>query len=326
MCDLVENYGLISVIIPVYNAEQYLAQCIDSVLQQTYPHFEICLIDDGSTDKSAEICDAYANRYPQIRAFHKPNGGASSARNVGIKETAGRYIFFLDSDDWLEPDALEKMIFTAAQENADLVFCEAQAIDDEGKIEYKDNYSYKEFYHTGNAYEIMMQMMKQKEFHVAIWMLLLDREIFAKNALLFKEGIMYEDMIISYQFYCLASRAAHVRKTLYNRRYRANSVMTSAKTERNYYSASTVYREVKQFRDSLPESKRSPEHLIRCSYNVLSIYRQMTPEVRRKYRSDYKQIVKDILDNDAYGDTALKLDCKSHLLWGAYKAKQKILK
>lgn len=317
---------MISVIIPVYNSENYLLKCVGSVLAQTYPYFEVLLIDDGSADSSPQLCDEYSASYKNIRAFHKSNGGASSARNVGIREAAGKYIFFLDSDDWLEPDAFEKLITAAAKENADLVFCEAQAIDDEGKTEYKDNYSYRKQYSTGSAYEIMTEMMEHKEFHVVIWLLLLDREIFTKNDLLFIEGIMYEDMIISYQLYCLADRAAHIREKLYSRRYRPNSVMTSAKTEKNYISASTVYREVSKFRSTLPIEKRSPKHLIRCAFNVLIIYRQMTPEVQKKYKSDYDDIIEDILDHNAYGDKALELDCKSHFLWGMYKLKKKIIK
>lgn len=326
MCDSVEDYGLISVIIPVYNVERYLRQCVDSVLAQSYTNYEILLIDDGSVDDSAQMCDTYAEQNKNIRVFHKSNGGASSARNIGIKEATGKYIFFLDSDDWLEPTVFEKMITVAKKENADLVFCEAQAIDDEGKIEYIDNYSYKEQYPTDDSFSTMMNMMDRKEFHVVIWMLLIDREIFTKNSLLFEEGIMYEDMILSYQLYCLSHRSAHVRQKLYNRRYRSNSVMTSKKTEKNYISAATVYREVSKFRSTLPKEKQSPKHVIRCAFNVLSIYRQMPADVQKKYKEDYKDIVKDILNNDAFGDKALKLDCKSHLLWGAYKLKQKIFK
>ena len=321
-----EDYGLVSVIIPVYNAEQYLSKSVSSVLNQTYQRFEILLIDDGSTDQSSQMCDEYAAQYDNIHVFHKKNGGASTSRNVGLENAKGEYIFFLDSDDWLEPNALEMMITTAQKENADLVFCEAQAIDDKGKIELDGHYTYKEHYQTGNAYQIMLKMMERKEFHVAIWMLLLDRRIIIDNNLRFKEGIIYEDMIISYQFYCLANQAAQVNQNLYNRRYRPNSVMTSAKTEKNYISAATVYREVSAFMKTLPGDKQSPKHVIRCAYNVLNIYRQMTSDVQKKYKEDYKDIIQDILDNNAYGDKALKLDCKSHFLWGVYKLKQKILK
>lgn len=321
-----ETVGLISIIIPVYNVEDYLRQCLDSVLEQTYTSFEVIMIDDGSSDSSFSICLDYCEKDIRFNVLQKENGGASSARNVGIQNAKGDYVFFLDSDDWLEPTALEEMISTAKDQNADLVFCEAQAVDDEENILTNTWYSYKSQYATDSSYSIMSRMMEQKEFHVAIWMLLLDRKIFTDNDLLFKEGIIYEDMIISYQFYCLAHRAAHVRQKLYNRRYRPNSVMTSRKTEKNYISAATVYREVAKFRKTLPEETQSPQHLIRCAFNVLTIFRHMTPEIQKKYQSDHQEIIQDILDNDAYGDTSLKLDCKSHLLWGAYKVFRKVFK
>ena len=319
-----KDCGLISVIIPVYNVEEYLNQCVESVLAQTYKNYEIILVDDGSVDASPKICDEYAKQFENISVFHKENGGASSARNVGIKNASGKYIFFLDSDDWIENNTFELLINSAVSEKADLVFCEAQAVDDNGNEFSSNNYGYDSEYPTQNAFDTMQQMIEKKEFHVAIWMLLLERDIFINNNLEFCEGIMYEDMIISYQFYCLAELAAHVNKKLYYRRYHPNSVMTSAKTERNYYSAATVYREVAKFRKTLPENKQSPNHLNRCAYNAINIYRQMTPDIKKKYKSDYESIIKDILDNDAYGDKALKFECKSHLLWIAYKVKEKV--
>lgn len=317
---------LISVIIPVYNVEKYLRQCLDSVLNQTYTNYEVIMVDDGSTDSSYDICLEYCKKDGRFKAFHKENGGASTARNVGLKESKGEYIFFLDSDDWLEFNTLSLMLNTANVEKSDLVFCEAQAINELNNNKLNGYYEYREKYLPDEAYAIMMKMIDRKEFHVAIWMLLLDKRIITDNNLRFKEGIILEDVIIAYQFYCLAHRAAHVRQKLYNRRYRPNSVMTSTKTEKNYISAATVYREVAKFRRTLPVEKQSPQHLIRCAFNVLNIYRQMTPEIQKKYKSDYQEIVQDILDNDAYGDKSLKLDCKSHLLWGAYKAFHKVIK
>ena len=110
------NNPLVSIIIPVYNVEKYLQQCVGSVLAQTYKHLEIVLIDDGSTDQSPRMCDEYAAQYENIYVFHKQNGGASTARNIGLENAKGEYIFFLDSDDWLEPNALETMITTAKSE------------------------------------------------------------------------------------------------------------------------------------------------------------------------------------------------------------------
>lgn len=97
---------IISVIVPVYNAENYLHRCIDSILAQTFTDFELLLINDGSTDNSGEICNAYAQKYPCIRMFHKNNGGVSSARNLGLTKANGEWIVFVDSDDWIEPHYL----------------------------------------------------------------------------------------------------------------------------------------------------------------------------------------------------------------------------
>lgn len=94
----------ISIIIPVYNAEQYLNRCIDSVLSQSYQFKELILVDDGSQDKSGTICDAYAMNDNRIKVFHNSNKGASAARNFGLNKATGEYISFLDSDDWIEPD------------------------------------------------------------------------------------------------------------------------------------------------------------------------------------------------------------------------------
>ena len=93
---------MISVIVPVYNAEKYLHRCLDSILAQTYKDFELLLIDDGSTDASGRICDEYAQRDPRIRVFHKANGGVSSARNVGLDNAQGEWVTFCDADDWVE--------------------------------------------------------------------------------------------------------------------------------------------------------------------------------------------------------------------------------
>lgn len=100
-----------SIIVPVYNSSQYLDRCIDSILSQTYNDFELILVDDGSTDESGNICDVYAQKDKRIRVFHKTNGGVSSARNKGIKEANGEYAIFVDSDDYILPEKLEKTIY-----------------------------------------------------------------------------------------------------------------------------------------------------------------------------------------------------------------------
>ena len=105
-----ENQEMISVIIPVYNSEKYLHKCIDSVLSQSYTNFEVILVNDGSTDSSGMICDEYAEKDERVRVFHKDNGGVSTARNLGIDYATGKYVLFIDSDDYMTDDAVEKII------------------------------------------------------------------------------------------------------------------------------------------------------------------------------------------------------------------------
>jgi glycosyltransferase EpsH len=111
----------ISVIIPVYNVERWLAQCLDSMTAQTVPDMEIICVDDGSTDKSGRICDTYSERDERFRVIHKPNGGVSAARNDGIKAASGEWIMFVDSDDWLDPDTCEVALRAALDHSADVV-------------------------------------------------------------------------------------------------------------------------------------------------------------------------------------------------------------
>lgn len=112
---------IVSVIIPVYNVEQFLPRCVKSVLHQTLKELEIILIDDGSPDNSAAICDRYAQQDNRVVVIHKKNGGLASARNAGIRVARGEYIFFLDSDDWLEPDGMEHLVQLAEQYAVDFV-------------------------------------------------------------------------------------------------------------------------------------------------------------------------------------------------------------
>ena len=111
----------VSVVIPVYKVEQYLRRCVDSVLAQTLSDLEIILVDDGSPDHCPEICDEYASKHENIRVIHKPNGGLASARNAGMKVATGQYLFFLDSDDWLDADGLEQLYLCAEKYQVDFV-------------------------------------------------------------------------------------------------------------------------------------------------------------------------------------------------------------
>lgn len=114
---------LLSVIVPVYNSEKYLDECITSILNQTYRNLECLLIDDGSTDRSGEICDKYAVKDSRVRVFHIPNGGVCNARNYGLERINGRFLAFADNDDGMEPEMYSELIKVIEEKNVDVAIC-----------------------------------------------------------------------------------------------------------------------------------------------------------------------------------------------------------
>ena len=118
----------VSIIVPVYKAEQYLHRCVDSILSQSFTDCELILVDDGSPDKSGKICDEYASRDSRIQVIHKQNGGVSSARNAGLEVAHGEYVWFVDSDDWIDNDSLKEIYNIMDKTNADICFFELNPI------------------------------------------------------------------------------------------------------------------------------------------------------------------------------------------------------
>ncbi len=123
---------LISVIVPIYNTEKYLEMCIESIRNQTYKNLEIILVDDGSTDKSGQICDQYVQKDRRIKVIHKPNGGQSDARNVGIKNATGNFIGFVDSDDYINQNMFKRLYGNLMKYNADIAICNYEDVDENG--------------------------------------------------------------------------------------------------------------------------------------------------------------------------------------------------
>lgn len=115
--------NLVSIVVSAYNVAQYLGSCVESLIMQTYNNIEILLVDDGSSDATVKICDVYAEKDPRVLAFHKKNGGVSSARNIGISNAKGQFIMFVDGDDWLEPFAVEMLLNRLVESNADICYC-----------------------------------------------------------------------------------------------------------------------------------------------------------------------------------------------------------
>lgn len=124
----------ISIIVPVYNVEKYLARCVESILNQTFKDFELILVDDGSSDKSGVMCEQYAKHDKRIKVLHKENGGLSSARNAGLEIAEGKYIGFIDSDDWIMTDMYQFLFDMTNEFHADIVQCGFRKVDEKGQV------------------------------------------------------------------------------------------------------------------------------------------------------------------------------------------------
>lgn len=228
---------LISVIIPVYNVEAYLRQCIDSVLAQTFRDFELLLIDDGSTDGSGAICDSYAAIDPRVRVFHKENGGVSSARNRGIDNAKGEWITFVDSDDYIQKEYLYNFILNI-DEDLDLII---QGIRRFGELDNRIVYSYKENLAINikdflNAYNIHPNIAGPvSKFY--------KKRIIKNNKIEFVDYLKYgEDTIFNLDYISHTKYVKLITGTFYN--YRDNSKGLSKKSL-NYKDELQLYKMIK---------------------------------------------------------------------------------
>lgn len=210
---------LISVIIPVYKVEQYLNQCIDSIVSQTYKNIEIILVDDGSPDNCPYICDDWKRKDPRVKVIHKKNGGLSDARNAGLDLASGDFIGFVDSDDWIEPDMYEKLLKVLIDENADISSC--------GTIDSYDNSERnRSFPYSVGGSELFLKMIyKDTTFPVSTWNKLYRKKCW--ETLRFPLGKICEDAFTTYLLVDNANKIVQIPDLLYHYRIRENSIMTS---------------------------------------------------------------------------------------------------
>lgn len=313
--------SLISVIIPVYNVESYLRECIDSVLCQTYKNFEIILVNDGSTDSSGEICDEYVDKDERVTVIHKKNEGPSKTRNTGLDNANGRYIYFLDSDDYIENNTLELLLDTAETNGADLVFFDALSFTDDGS-EIRQGYTVKGTYEAKSGYEMLTELHGNKDYHCSVVLLFINKELLNTNNIRFLESAYWsEDMLFTYKVYCSAKKAAQCKETLYHRRYRSSSIITSKKTQRHFRSRRDVYGEIRDYSEKIGKTGdyMATEYTVRCAYNALDIYKEIPQKDRKLCRNEYRELKKDILSHSAFGNTALKMRCRGKIFWFTYK-------
>jgi len=197
---------LISIIVPVYNVEQYLSRCLESLLSQTYQNIEIILVNDGSTDSSGKLCDVYAIKDLRVKVIHKQNGGLSSARNTGLTVAKGKYVGFVDSDDWVTHDAYEYLYSLLIEANADLSisgFIRCHSYDEiDSKELKKDGFSVKEYSQS----EYMKKFMKidSQSIEYYAWNKLYRRDLLLDEQ--YPVGLTAEDVVGTFRYLLRANK------------------------------------------------------------------------------------------------------------------------
>ena len=203
------NDPLVSIIVPVYNVKDYLPECIDSIINQTYHNLEIILIDDGSTDGSETLCDKYKAKDSRIIVKHQKNSGLSVARNTGIKTSKGEYIAFIDSDDYVKPELIEHAISASTSHQADIVIFGYN----------EDTPSAKTV--SGESATVQL-LIGQENLDIIAWNKLYSSRLF-KN-ITFPEGETHEDNLTTYKLLSLAEKVTYLPESLYIYRERPDSI------------------------------------------------------------------------------------------------------
>lgn len=199
----------ISIICPVYQAEAYLDRCVQSVLAQTFTDFELVLINDGSRDRSGEMCDEYARQDSRVHAYHKPNGGLCSARNMGLDHISGEYSIHVDPDDWLEPTMLEELYAKAKAEDADMVICDIYI------NRYGQQYYSKQEPEALDHETVMNGFFH--DLHSACWNKLIRRSCYTNRGLRFPDKLfIWEDMYFNASLCMEDIKIVYLNKAFYH--------------------------------------------------------------------------------------------------------------
>ena len=225
-----------SIIVPVYNVEKYLNQCIESIINQTYTNFEIILVDDGSSDRSGEICDQYVQTNTRIKVIHKQNGGLSSARNAGMQLAEGEYILFIDSDDWIDIDALSIIAGNLDNSIDILIFSFIYYFSSDNQI--TNNISFLTYIDTTREYAEFVAQNRVYNQCIA-WNKVYRKSFLTQNNCNFIEGILHEDGPFFFNVMSYSGTIKIIDTPLYYYRKNRLGAITSFNTKKNFYSLLT---------------------------------------------------------------------------------------
>lgn len=287
----IENTPKVSVIIPVYNVEEYIIETLDSITSQSLTDIEIICVDDGSTDQSLDIVMEYAKKESRISIVRQQNYGLSVARNTGVKYAKGEYLYFIDSDDLIENVALERLYDICSLKNLDILYFDSKVFFDNEELSeeyenlnryYQRNQCYDE---TMTGVKLLSAFIAKQEYLSSACMQIMKREFFINNDCWFYPGILHEDNLYTYKSILLADRVSHINEPFYLRRVRTDSIMTTSKTFNHAYGYFICYKEMLKAYDNLKDLNDLEMNILnwpltRVLQSARDIFLEIKPEDR----------------------------------------------
>lgn len=277
-----------SIVIPVYNVGKYLKKCVESLKQQDFESYEILLVDDGSVDGSAEICDSLIDSKPKIRVFHEKNKGVSAARNCGLRNAKGEYLLFVDADDYVERDFCRKLdrILT---EHANPEIAVYGGVEENGKCKKELNPSEIRGKMELSGCDYLLLCYKENHLSNAVWTYAYKKDFLESHSLRFVEGILHEDVEFIPRALLQAKRLIRAEIRPYHYCIRSNSISTQRHKEKNIKDLFWVLEQQQQLAEQQqPELRRWMKNGILNSYlNMVQEARIYRPEYRKYFRKSF---------------------------------------
>lgn len=280
---------VISIIMPVYNAEKYLSRSINSVINQTFFNWELLLINDGSKDRSGEICNHYAKLDKRIQVFHKENGGVSSAREIGVQNSIGNFSIHIDPDDWIDPMMLELLYTEALHKKADIIICDFI-------LDYGNNHQVISKQQISGS-ENMLQALLTHHLHGSLCNKLIRNELYKKYDIHFpSEMICWEDLFICCNIAIHQPKISYINKPLYHYDLHSNNVSMTRCPSIKTIHAMKLFCDYFNNLDNLVEKewiKESKEMTIVTAYKSKLLnkndIKKLYPEIHKEFINKYKK-------------------------------------
>lgn len=231
------NEPLVSIVIPCYNVKEYLEDAVESVVRQTYSNIEIILVNDGSSDGTSELCDVYARKYKNICVIHKENGGLSSARNAGMQEARGEFIYFLDSDDYIKENMVMNLVQEINESKADVIYFGSYNVDEKGNILKSLKKNIKNEKKVLKGVEAYRTYYYADVYEACVPYYFYNRKFLVDHALSFEVGLIHEDELFTLEVYHYAQKILLDSNQYYYRRIRAGSIITSAVNQKSKFDS-----------------------------------------------------------------------------------------